>query len=401
MGEAPHSWFRLSARSGVHSLARVSGVSNSSDSVSDYDYSYPPEAVAQEPAAQRDAARLLAVTPAAAVTPASAVAPTASVTPIGESAIWHDGCVRDLPSLLRAGDLLVLNEVRVRAARVEGTRLSTGGRVSALVLAERGAQAELLIGTRGRLQSGEELRLGGARWRLEHSLGEGRWDARLLDAGEVSDLLSERGRMPLPPYIERARDADPRDAADRERYQTAFGDGTRAPRGAAAPTAGLHFTPELLARLESVGVPHARLELEVGVGTFRPLRGESLDEHDMHEERYTIPESLLAAYAACRARGGRVVAVGTTVVRALESAVRDDGRRLEAGSAATRLFLRPGARFAAVDALLTNFHQPRSSLLVLVSAFAGRETIRHAYTSALERGYRFFSYGDAMLLAAR
>jgi len=375
-----------------------------SDAVSDYDYSYPPGAVAQQPAAERDAARLLAVAPApsgvAARGEASGSA-TVAHEPPAAGAIWHDGHVRDLPGLLRAGDLLVLNEVRVRAARLEGVREATGGRVEALVLEEHGDRAELLVGTRGRLEAGDDLRLADARWRLERALGEGRWEARLLDGGSVAALLDARGRMPLPPYISRERGADPRDAHDRERYQTAFAARDHAPRAAAAPTAGLHFTPRLLERLEHAGLQLARLELEVGVGTFRPLRGATLDDHEMHAERYTVGAELAAAFAACRARGGRVVAVGTTVVRALESAVSTDGRELAVGSASTNLFLRPGARFAAVDALFTNFHQPRSSLLVLVSAFAGRETIRRAYAEALARGYRFFSYGDAMLLAAR
>jgi S-adenosylmethionine:tRNA ribosyltransferase-isomerase len=203
--------------------------------------------------------------------------------------------------------------------------------------------------------------------------------------------------MPLPPYIERGEESDARDALDRERYQTTF---ARAGAGeaAAAPTAGLHLTPALLAELGSRGVEVARLSLSVGEGTFRPLRGESLDEHVMHTERYEVPADVAARFAAARAQGRRVLAVGTTVVRALESAVTDDGRSLRAGAGETSLFLRPGHRFAAVDALLTNFHQPRSTLLVLVSAFAGLQTVRAAYAHAIAGGYRLFSYGDAMLL---
>lgn len=365
----------------------MSGVS---DRVDDYDFSYPPEAVAQEPAPRRGAARLLGIAPGAAEAGAEASA----------EVVWHDGRVDDLPGLVRPGDLVVLNDVRVRPARLEGTRLQTGGRLEALILATDGRAAELLLGTRGTLTPGDEVELGGARWRLGRPGGEGRWEAELLDGESVDALVEAVGRMPLPPYIQRERGSDPRDGLDRERYQTVFSDPGQPGRAAAAPTAGLHLSEALLRGLREAGAETTTVELQVGLGTFRPLRGERLDEHEMHEERYRIPEPAAAAYARCRAAGDRVIAVGTTVTRALESAVADDGRSLCAGAGSTRLFLRPGASFRAVDTLLTNFHQPRSSLLVLVSAFAGRATILAAYEQALQRGYRMFSYGDATLLGA-
>jgi len=248
---------------------------------------------------------------------------------------------------------------------------------------------------------GERLAVEGDTWRVARSAGEGRFEIEVERGRELPALLADAGRMPLPPYIERGESSDPRDALDRERYQTVYArpagesDGTQA---AAAPTAGLHFTPELLAAVEARGAALGRLCLAVGEGTFRPLRGETLDEHVMHSERYAIPERLAAQFAAARVAGGRVVAVGTTVVRALESAVAPDGRALRTGAGETALFIRPGHEFRAVDALLTNFHQPRSTLLVLVSAFAGLARMRAAYAHALRAGYRLFSYGDAMLI---
>jgi S-adenosylmethionine:tRNA ribosyltransferase-isomerase len=249
---------------------------------------------------------------------------------------------------------------------------------------------------------GERLEVAGDSWRVERALGEGRFEIAVEQGRELGALLADVGRMPLPPYIERGEAQDERDALDRERYQTVYARPASAGAGGAqavaAPTAGLHFSPELLDAVAARGVTLGRLSLAVGEGTFRPLRGERLDEHVMHAERFEIPAALAAQFAATRARGGRVVAVGTTVVRALESAVAPDGRTLRAGAAETALFIRPGHSFDAVDALLTNFHQPRSTLLVLVSAFAGLQRMRAAYRHALAGGYRLFSYGDAMLI---
>ena len=355
------------------------------DRVDAYDYEHPPEAVAQEPAVRRQDARLLVVPRQAGE--------------VGEDPTeWlQHRHVSDLPGLLRPGDLLVVNDTRVESARLEARR-STGGRIDVLVLDATGNRARVLLGARGKLQVGEELTVGDDVWRLEARHGGGEFD--VVSSGPVSDVLDREGRMPLPPYIRRERDQDPRDALDRERYQTTFA--RRAEGGAygavAAPTAGLHLTPDLLVALEAAGVELARLQLHVGTGTFRPLRGETLDEHEMHTERFTVSEELADRHAATRAAGGRVIAVGTTVVRALESAVEDGGRRIRPGAEQTRLFLRPGHAFTAVDGLLTNFHQPRSTLLVLVAAFAGLRTIQAAYARAIADGYRLFSYGDATLL---
>lgn len=352
-----------------------------SERVDDYDYSYPPEAVAQVPAEQRDQARLLRIERGA--------------VEAGREPIRHDGRVADLPDLLRPGDLLVVNETRVVPARLVARRAS-GGRVSVLVLDWDGDRATALLGARGSLQPGEELDVDGDGWRLEQDLGGGRWQLVVARGRPVEQLLDQAGRMPLPPYIRRDAELDQRDALDRERYQTTFaGTGGRA---VAAPTAGLHLTPELLERLADRGVELGRLCLDVGEGTFRPLRGEVLGEHVMHRETFEVTEALAERYAAARREGRRVVAVGTTVVRTLEATARDGGAALTEGPGSTDLFLRPGHAFQAVDALLTNFHQPRSTLLVLVSAFAGRETIQAGYAEALRRGFRFFSYGDATLL---
>ena len=361
-------------------MRRVSG------RIDDYDYAVPDEAVAQEPPARRQDARLLRVARHAGIT--------------------GEGRIPDLADWLRPGDLLVLNAVPVAPARLAGTRAATGGRVSILALSWEGRRATVLLGTRGRLEAGEELTVHGDRWRLLGTPREGRVDIEVVQGRDLAVLLEQAGRMPLPPYIRRDAVADPRDALDRERYRTTFaaplGAGDEAetggPPAVAAPTAGLHFTPELLAGLQAHGVELARLRLSVGIGTFRPVHVENLDDHRMHAEDYHVPPELASAYAAARREGRRVVAVGTTVVRALESAVSHDGSTLTAGPGRTELFLRPGHRFAAVDALLTNFHQPRSTLLVLVSAFAGLDTIRAAYAEALARGFRLFSYGDAMLL---
>lgn len=353
-----------------------------------YDFAFAPEQVAQRPAARRDAARLLHVRRHAAEETSGELA---------EDVVIRDGHIPDLVSALEPGDLVVLNETRVRPARLVGRR-SSGGRVSILVLSGTGRRAWALLGARGTLLEGERLEVAGDTWRVASSAGDGRFEIAVEEGRDVDALLASAGRMPLPPYIRRDPEADAWDALDRDRYQTVFakrGDGDGA---VAAPTAGLHFTEELLSDLERSGVAVANVRLDVGEGTFRPLRAERIDGHRMHTEHFAIPAAAAEAYAACRARGGRVVAVGTTVVRALESAVAEDGRALRVGAAETSLFIRPGFRFRAVDVLLTNFHQPKSTLLVLVSAFAGLRTIRAAYDYAVTRGYRLFSYGDAMLL---
>lgn len=353
-----------------------------SNLVGDYRYEFPAGAVAQVPAARRDGARLFLVERFACE--GSPARPAiAGLTTVG-----------DLPGQLARGDLIVLNDVAVLPARLSARR-ATGGLVSVLVLDSRGAEATVLLGARGSLGSGEVLDVHGDRWSIRRDAGEGRFEIEVLDGRPVEELMAAVGRMPLPPYIDRGALSDPRDDLDRERYRSTFAAGGAA---VAAPTAGLHFTQDLLARCEAAGVRVACLRLDVGEGTFRPLRGERLDDHRMHAERFEVPQACADAFAETRAAGGRVLAVGTTVVRALESAVEPDGRGLRAGAGETDLFIRPGHAFGAVDGLLTNFHQPGSTLLVLVSAFAGLATVRRAYAEAIAAGCRLFSYGDAMLM---
>jgi len=334
----------------------------------DLDYALPPELIAQEPAAERTAARLLAVTR----------------TPRG---LAHH-TVAALPRLLRPGDLLVLNDARVVPARVHGRRPS-GGRLELLLLAETvGGEWEALV--RGAPRVGERVHLpeGSGEWTA--GLGDGRWRLRLEVGGPVLAWLERVGELPLPPYIRRPGGPT---AADRERYQTTF---ARAPGAVAAPTAGLHFTPALLAALEDAGVRQVRLTLDVGPGTFLPIRGGDLASYEMAPERFTLPSAAVERIAATRAAGGRVVAVGTTTVRTLESAAAR--RPLRAGRGDAALFIRPGHEFRIVDALLTNFHLPRTPLLALVAALAGSDLLRAAYEEAVRERYRFYSYGDAMLI---
>lgn len=341
--------------------------------VSDFDYELPPDRIAQVPAVPRDAARLLA-------------------HDVGADRSEH-ARVRELDRFLGPGDLLVVNDTRVRRARLCGRR-ATGGAVQVLLLEPLGeGRWRALARPAGKLRAGELLELEGGRLTAracERGPG-GEWILELADEGRIEQV----GRMPLPPYIRRPPGDDPLRELDREAYQTVF---ARELGAVAAPTAGLHFTRELLERLEQAGAERARVTLHVGLGTFRPVGVEDTDEHEMHAEAYELPEETVAAVARCRERGGRVVAVGTTTVRVLETCAQGDGR-VRAGSGETRLFLEPGARFRVVDALMTNFHLPRSTLLMLVAAFAGRERILRLYAEAIERGYRFYSYGDAMLLS--
>jgi len=310
----------------------------------------------------------------------------------------------------------VVNDTRVLAARIFGRR-ATGGKVEALLLEPSPAHGDgvwsAIVRAGGTLRVGERIEvgvasgddpLGGGRDRggdeggaleIVALLGSGRFAVR--GVGEALPALMEHaGKLPLPPYIRRET-VDPRDALDRERYQTIFAE---QPGAIAAPTAGLHLTRDLVARLAERDISVARVTLHVGVGTFLPIRTDDLDEHAMHEERFHVSAETADAVRAARSEGRRVVAVGTTTVRALEasSAISSDGLPAE-GSARTDLFIRPGHAFRAVDALLTNFHLPRSTLLCLVSALAGRDQVLAAYREAVAERYRFFSYGDAMLIA--
>jgi len=343
---------------------------------SDFDYVLPESLIAQDPATPRDASRLM-------------------VLPRREGPARHLR-FRDLPELLEPGDLLVLNDTRVIPARLVGSK-ETGGRCELLLVdplpadpGKPGARYRALGQASKAIRAGQRLDFGALRADVESAEAEGFHTVRFDHEGAAFDEALERcGHVPLPPYIRRADRP-----ADRERYQTVF---AREPGSAAAPTAGLHFTPELLERLEARGVRRAALTLHVGPGTFLPIREVELEKHRMHAERYFVPPEAAAEYAACRARGGRVIAVGTTSVRTLESSL--SGGVLRPGGGRTTLFAFPGYEFRAVDGMVTNLHLPRSTLLMLVCAFAGRERVLAAYAEAVRMGYRFFSYGDAMLVA--
>jgi len=298
--------------------------------------------------------------------------------------------VRDLPALLRPGDLVLLNDTRVIPARLFARR-ETGRRFEVFLLRPLGGGAwEALVRPSARAREGERLEAGdGGTVALERRLGEGRWvvgGEPPLDLARVERL----GRAPLPPYIR--REAEP---ADRERYQTVY---ARRPGAVAAPTAGLHLTPELLEALAARGIETVSVTLHVGIGTFRPVSVERVEAHRMHAERYEISPEAAAAINRTLAAGRRIVCVGTTTVRTLEAALAAGGGTVRPGGAETDLFIRPGHRFLGVGALLTNFHLPRSTLLMLVAALAGRDRVLAAYREAIARGYRLFSYGDAMLV---
>jgi S-adenosylmethionine:tRNA ribosyltransferase-isomerase len=345
------------------------------DRLSSYAYELPPERIARVPAGARDRSRLMVLD--------------------RRSGATEHASFSGLPRFLAPGDLLVVNDTAVLQARIFG-RKPTGGRVEALLLAPLGEGRWRAL-VRGAGRRGTALLFAGGRVRaaLEgvDECGEAtvRFDAP--DGGELA--MSAAGHAPLPPYIRRdEEEARRRRRSDRARYQTVF---AAHPGSVAAPTAGLHFTARLLERLRSAGVETARVTLTVGPGTFRPIRGEDLSAHALEAETAAVPPETAAAVAAARARGSRVVAVGTTVTRTLE-AFADTAGRVAAGRRRVDLFIRPGHRFRAVDALVTNFHLPRSSLLVLAAAFAGRGRILAAYAEAVRRGYRFFSFGDAMLI---
>jgi S-adenosylmethionine:tRNA ribosyltransferase-isomerase len=335
-------------------------------SLGDFDFALPPELIAQHPAAERSASRLLDGT--------------------GEQPV--DRVFRELPSLLRAGDLLVFNDTRVIKARLFGEK-PTGGRLELLierVTGEREVVAHMKVSKKP--QPGTVLRMdGGFSARLE-----GRWpdEQGALFRFTLDDdpyaVMERHGHVPLPPYIEHADTAE-----DEQRYQTVF---ARNPGAVAAPTAALHFDEPLLAELERRGIARASVTLHVGAGTFQPVKTENLAEHRMHSEWYEVPPETQEAIARLRARGGRLVAVGTTTVRTLESWSRSGQ-----ASGDTSIFITPGFAFREVDLLVTNFHLPKSTLMMLVSAFAGYDRVMALYRHAIAQHYRFFSYGDAMLLA--
>ena len=335
----------------------------------DFNFDLPPELIAQHPAAERAASRLLQVS----------------------DHTLHDRRFSDLAELVAPGDLLVFNDTRVIKARLLGQKES-GGQIEVMI--ERIIDARHAVAQIRASKSPKP----GSRITLEETItltvtgraGEqGEFFAlELADAGDLWALIERHGRLPLPPYITHAVEGD-----DEMRYQTVF---ARHPGAVAAPTAGLHFDDAMLVRLRAQGVELAWLTLHVGAGTFQPVRVHNLAEHRMHSERFDIPQATVDAIARIRARGGRVIAVGTTSLRALEAASQSG--ELSAGPAETSIFITPGYRFRVVDRLLTNFHLPKSTLLMLVSAFAGTDAIRAAYLHAIAQRYRFFSYGDAMLL---
>jgi S-adenosylmethionine:tRNA ribosyltransferase-isomerase len=347
--------------------------------VDEFDFELPERLIAQAPAERRDASRLLTLDRTTGV-------------------VTH-GRFTDLPDHLRDGDLLVLNDTKVLPARLHGTK-PTGGRVEMLVVERvedpgRGAASwrAMIDGSRS-LRPGAVLTFPGG---LTASILEREgdlWRVQLLhDRGDPAEALEAVGEIPLPPYIRRGP-GDSRSAADRERYQTVY---AAVPGAVAAPTAGLHFTAALLESLRARGIATTELTLHVGPGTFLPLRVDDVERHRMHEESYVLPAFAADAIASARSRGGRVVAVGTTVARTLESCA--DGRGgVVAGRGRSALFIYPGFRFQVVDALVTNFHLPRSTLLMLVCALAGTPSVLAAYGEAIREGYRFYSYGDAMLV---
>jgi len=337
--------------------------------IAQFDFSLPQELIAQAPAEPRDGARLLVVGPAPA-----------------------DRLIRDLPDLLCPGDLLVCNDTRVLPTRFWGRRGEVAVEAT-LVEAIDGHRWWALCRPGRRLRAGDALTLGDTlAATVEAKDGEGR--VRLAFGRIGADLLAAieaEGAMPLPPYIRRAAGGD---EADHRHYQPLF---ARKPGSVAAPTASLHVTADLLARLDSKGIGRAFLTLHVGQGTFAPVKVDDAEHHRMHAEWLTIPSATTDAIARTRASGGRIVALGTTVLRALETAARDDGT-ITAGAATTSIFITPGWRFRAADLLLTNFHLPRSTLLMLACAFGGSARVMAAYAHAIHHGYRFFSYGDACLI---
>jgi S-adenosylmethionine:tRNA ribosyltransferase-isomerase len=344
--------------------------------LSDLDYDLPQHLIAQQPAEHRDESRLLRA--------------HRRHGPVA------DHVFRELPDLLQPGDLLVLNDTRVLPARLIGRRARTGGKWEGLFLHEEAGVWDMLSQTRGHLTSGETLVIeppSDAREKLTLELMEkrhgGTWRARPSQVGTALELLARYGHVPLPPYIRRGRAV----ATDRERYQTVYADRAGS---VAAPTAGLHFTPEVFSRLDERGIGRAFVTLHVGPGTFRPVQTEEVSQHRADGEWCELPAATAEKIRDCRARGGRVVSVGSTSTRVLETVAAKGEVRPWAGE--TNLTICPPFEFRAIDAMVTNFHLPRSSLLLLVAAFMGYEPMRAAYRWAVEREYRFYSYGDAMLI---
>jgi S-adenosylmethionine:tRNA ribosyltransferase-isomerase len=343
--------------------------------LSDFDYELPEELIAQHPLEERDAARMLVVDRA------------------GQK--WHDSHFAELPSYVRAGDCVVVNNTRVFPARLVGRREPTGGRVELFLVRELEpgiwetlARPARRLGKDARVSFGD----GRLRARVLKLLDDGRRAVHFECDSSLEDAIEALGQTPLPPYIK--RDAGSLDDADRERYQTVYA----SERGAiAAPTAGLHFTPRIMEELRARGANILEVTLHVGYGTFEPVRADDLSGHVVAPERYEVSASAARSINHARATGSRIISIGTTTTRALESAADEEGR-VKDGAAVTQLTITPGYKFRIVDAQLTNFHLPRSSLLVLVAAFAGHELTLAAYAHAVRARYRFYSYGDCMLI---
>lgn len=342
--------------------------------IADFDYQLPEELIAQRPLEERDRARMLVLDRAGRA--------------------WRDGQFADLPSYVRAGDVVVVNNTRVFPARLVGRREPSGGRVELFLVREREPLVwETLARPARRLQPMARLSFGDGKLRAQvvELLADGRRLVRFECDTPLEEAIEDLGLTPLPPYIKRAGGGFDE---DRERYQTVYA----RERGAiAAPTAGLHFTPRVMKELEARGATLVEITLHVGYGTFEPVRAEDLSEHSVAPEQYQISGRAAQALNEALARGSRLIAIGTTTTRALESAVDEEGRVRE-GARLAQLTITPGYRFRVVDALLTNFHLPRSSLLVLVAAFAERDLILAAYAHAVKARYRFYSYGDCMLI---
>lgn len=340
--------------------------------VKDFDYLLPPELIARYPAPERDASRLMLLH--------------------RQTGKFGDELFRNIADYLDPGDLLVMNDTRVIPARLFGHK-TTGGKVEIFLVRRLEGAAEswtcLMRSSKG-VREGQEIELAaGMTARLDARLDSGSWQIEFSGQEPFDTWLEREGQMPLPPYLQRVADS-----RDRERYQTVF---ARIPGAVAAPTAGLHFTRELLAELKEKGIISACLTLHTGLGTFQPLRVERVEDHRIHTESYCISEETAEAIRATKERGKRVIAVGTTTARTLEYAADAEGH-VRAGVGEADIFIYPGYEFKVVDALVTNFHLPESTLIMLVSAFAGKDLVFEAYREAVRRGYRFYSYGDAMLI---
>ncbi|NLZ38384.1 MAG: tRNA preQ1(34) S-adenosylmethionine ribosyltransferase-isomerase QueA [Firmicutes bacterium] len=338
--------------------------------VDDFDYELPLELIAQTPLKNRSDARLLVLHK--------------------ETGRIEHRCFKDILQYLKAGDALVLNNTKVLPARLIGRKLHSGGLVEILLLNKRSLHVwEAIVRPGKRLQAGAEVIFGTGelKARILEVLPDGGRLVEFFYTGIFEDVLDRLGEMPLPPYIKTK-------LVDKNRYQTVY---AKEQGSAAAPTAGLHFTPQLLQKIAAKGVSLVYLTLHVGLGTFRPVKVEHIKDHKMHSEYYSVSEKAAQVLNQCKSNGGRIVAVGTTSCRTLET-IADINGKIKAASGWTDLFIYPGYRFKVVDLLLTNFHLPKSTLLMLVSAFAGREKVLAAYREAVQRKYRFFSFGDAMLI---